>query len=183
MTRPGPLPPPQQGSIAPLLGAIGFVIALCAAWFLIRPADPTGLPLPPWVPPTVPGATTGAPSEAAPVAAPAVAPPTDAAPDQDPSAATVSDLVASRMELDRKKMIALAKLGPDFTDAVDALYADARAKLDAMPARVASGELSPEQANDAQDQIRRAFGDAMVAALPPEVLERISQGDGGREQP
>jgi hypothetical protein len=87
------------------------------------------------------------------------------------------------MDLDRKKMIALAKLGPDFTAQVDALYADARAKLDAVPGRVARGELGPEQANAEQDQIRRAFNDAMIAALPPSVLERIGQGDGGREQP
>ncbi len=183
MTSPGPRPPPKQGSVAPLLGAVGFVIALSAAWFLIGPADPTGLPLPPWIPPNTPGPRAGVPSEAAPVAAPEVAPPAEVALDQDPSAATVNDLVASRMDLDRKKMIALAHLGPDFTDAVDALYAGARAKLDAVPSRVASGELTPEQANAEQDQIRRAFGDAMVAALPPEVLERISQGDGGREQP
>lgn len=182
MTSPTDLPPRKSGSIAPLLGAVGFVIALSAAWLLVRPSDPTGLPLPPWIPPVQPEVAT-APPVVAPGASDVPAEPSDASLDADPATASASDLVSARLDLDRKKMIALARLGPDFEAKVDALYADAHARAEAVPAKVASGELSPEQAHDELERVRRDFGDAMIAALPPSVLERIRQGDGGREQP
>lgn len=172
-----------QGSIAPLLGAVAFVVVLSAAWFAMKPADTSGLPMPPWTPAEPPEA----PVVADPVAptASATPPPTPdlADPEATASLATRSDLIASKMEIDRRKMVALAHLGPDFEAEVDRLHATAVARLETIAAEAATGALTEAQAADALEQAQRAFSEAMIGALPPEALDRLRAGDAGRDQP